>query len=478
MSTIVGPTDLDLAALAYAWEYLARPKQIAPPTPWRSFSIIAARGWGKTRTAAELVIGEVLAGRAKRIGFCSFNLDETLRTLVYGEAGLLAASPPWARPEVIKGQVVWPSGAIATPYTPEVPDGPRGASTDLFWCSEIAAWGPATRVEFFANIREGLRLGLGRMVVDSTPRARNPLVRFLLERSARDPDRHVVVRGATRENAANLTAGFVDELEAEYGGTARGRQELFGVYLDESEGAIFKQADIDAHRRDLPTALKRRVLSVDPAITSRRGSDRTGIVDAGLGLDDQILVIDDLTGRHTWEQWGELVVRDYFAKRCDVVLLETNRGGSACTANVRAAAQRLGFRVEVVAENAVTRHTAGTIYCKEIHAKRGKDARSEPVSALYQRGRVSHVRGADLEELETTMTTWVPDDSKSPDGMDALTQAVTELAGLNRNDRPVSGTSAIAGAVAMMKALGETTPRHSSSIGGALSLGRRGTDRI
>lgn len=437
MTDLLGPSELELAALAFAWEHHARPKQVAPPVAYRSLAFIAARGWGKTRAAASTLVAEVMAGRAKRIGFASFNFDETMRTLVYGDAGILAVSPPWCRPQVIRGQIVWPGDlAVATPFTPEVPDGPRGSSHDLFWCSELAAYPQATRDEFFANVREGLRLGLGRLLVDTTPRARNPLVRFILERAARDPRHHIVIRGSTRENADNLTEGFVEELEAEYGSTARGRQELFGVFLDESEGAVFKQANIDAHRRDRPTALKRRILSIDPAVSTRRHSDRTGMISMGLGLDDQIFVLDDLTAQHTWEEWGDLAVRHYFDHRCDLILLEVNRGGSACVANVRAAAQKLGHRVEVVAQDAVTRHAPGTIYAREIHARRGKDERALPVSALYERGRVSHVRGVDLEELETTMCTWVPDDSKSPDGMDALVHGVWELAALHRAKTP------------------------------------------
>lgn len=469
--------DLALAALAYDWPTWARPHQVAPPTSWRSWGIVSGRGWGKTRSCVELVIAEILAGRARRIGFASFNLDESERTLIHGESGLIRCSPPWFKPTVIKGIVCWPNGAIATPYTPEVPAGPRGPEHDLVWCSEVAAWPAASREEFFSNMRLGLRLGLGRMIYDTTPRARNPLVRYLLERAAREPQRHVVVRGSTRENRDNLTDGFVSELEAELGGTQRGSEELDGVFHDDAEGALFQQAWIDRARRDMPTTLRRRIVSVDPAISTRKGTDATGVIVAGLGIDDQVYILEDRTERMAAEVWGALVVDLYVRGACDCVLVERNRGADLVVANLRACARERGLRVEVVDANAPTRHTAGTILVKETHTHKSKQLRAEPVASLVESGRVSFVRGVNLTELEEEMCTWMPEGSgESPNRLDAMVYAVSELGSLSREPRP-DGSAAIRGAAKMHEALQAAPARRGVNVATLLGGGKRG-DRI
>jgi phage terminase large subunit-like protein len=466
---------LELAALAHHWDAWARPRQLPPDTSWLSWGFVAARGLGKTRSCSEFVVREVMGGRARRIGFCSFTLDEAERTLVNGQSGLRAVSPPWFQPEFVKGVLTWPNGAIATPFTPEVPDGPRGPEHDLFWCSEVAAWGHSTREEFFKNVREGLRLGLGRMVFDTTPRARNPLIRYLLERSRLRPREHIVIRGATRENADNLTAGFAAELEAEYGSTQRGRQELLGEFFDDAEGALFRQEWIEAHRRDLPTVLARRVLAVDPAISTRRGTDATGIVDLGLGVDGQAYVIADRTDRYAPSAWAQIVVDLYFDGRCDCVVVERNRGGDLVAEILRAYAAQRGMRVEVVNADAVTRHVSGTIYVKEVHARRSKEIRAEPVATAVERGRVSFVRGDSLADLEDLLTTWIPGQGESPNALDAMVHGLTEILGLGREAKP-DGAAAVKAAASLQAAIA-TTPQRSPNVARLLG-GGRGGDRI
>lgn len=471
---------LELAALLHTWEAWARPRQLAPETGWKSWGVVSGRGWGKTKSCAEFVVDEVIAGRVKRIGFCSFNLDEAERTLIHGQSGLIACSPPWFKPEVIKGIVVWPNGAIATPYTPEVPAGPRGPEHDLFWCSEMSSWPAATRDEFFSNVKLGNRLPGARMIYDTTPKRRNPIVRFLLDRTAREPLKHLVVRGSTRDNRDNLDADFVTSLEAEIGGTMRGQEELEGLFLDDADGALWKQAWIDNHRRDMPTTLKRRVLSVDPTISSRKGTDRTGLVEIGLGVDDQVFVLADHTGRYAAEVWGALLIKLYLDGACDCVVVERNRGGDLVAANIRACAQRAGLRVEIVDADAVTRHTPSTIYVKEVISRKGKELRAEPVASIYERGRVSHVRGVDLTELEDVLTTWVPEaGGASPDALDALVHGVFELAGLGRDKRDARG--AIDGAAKMQAALksqAATQERRPVNVATILGGRRGGNDRL
>lgn len=462
----------ELAALQYDWEgFWARPKQITPPAPWLSFGLLAGRGFGKTVCLSQFVNREAQAGRAMHIGLCAQNEEKTIDLLVLGEAGLIETSPPWfkARYEPAAKQVVWPNGARATIYTPEVPGAIRGGNHHLFWTTELIAWPRSTREEAMSNVDLSTRVGYGLHIWDTTPKRKDPLVRRLLERSKADPSQHIVINGETRENRINLTAAKVDSWYLEYGGTQRGREELAGEYLDDSDAALFKQAWINAARRSMPSELKRRILSVDPAISDRKGSDKTGIIDLGLGTDDQVCVFADMSGKHPWEAWGVLVIERYFDVKADCIVVERNRGGDAVVANLRACAKERKITVTVVAVDAITHHVPGTVYVKEINATRRKEIRAEPVASLYEKGRVSHV-GSELTELEDMLTTWEPAaGAPSPDALDALVHGVWELAHLG--SQPVDYAAGFKGLNAAAAALSGQAP-HSSLAGLAAALPR------
>lgn len=456
-SVLASLSATDAAALAYDWEeFWARENQIPPDGPWRSWGFLTARGVGKTRSCAEHVNAEASSGRAARVALVAQNEDKVYDVMIAGEAGLIACSPPWCKARFELGRVVWPNGAQAFVYTPERPGSLFGPEHHLGWASEIHAWPRSSMHETFSNLKMGLRLGYSRLLWDSNPRRRHPLIKMLLERAMRHPVRHVVVRGATWENRLNLGAGVIEEWEDEFGGTQLGRQMLLGEQLDDDDGAPIKQAWIDAHRRELPTKVKRAVLAIDPAISSREGTDATGMVRASLALDDQIMVCGDYSKHFpTWEEWGRLAAHVYFRDKCDCCIVERNRGGDACVANLRAACQQLGFTLIVLRHDArCPGHTPGVMHVKEITSRGSKDVREEPVAALYERGRISHVRGIDLSELEEEETTWVPDPKlESPNRLDALVFCVWEVANLWSERRDVKAdVRAAAKAAARIKA--------------------------
>jgi phage terminase large subunit-like protein len=358
------------------------------------------------------------------------SIDESIDVMVLGESGLIECSPPWDRPVWLSDRLVWPSGAFASVYSPERPQALRGHQHDLFWASEVAAWSPSRRDEAWSNLRLTLRLGLGRLVWDGTPRRRNPLVRELLARCERNPEQHLLRRGTTSDNRLNLAPECVAEWLAEYGGTQKGLEELMGQFLDDDLEGLVRQAWIDAARRDLPTHLARRIVSIDPAITSRNSSDATGIVEIGLGVDEQIHVLADHTDRLSWESWTALGVDLYVRGKCDCLVVERNRGGDACVAGLRSAAKERGFNVVVLGPMAPTRWQSGTVYVKEVLAKGSKESRLDPIAGLYEKGRVSHVRGADLTELEEQLTTWIPGEGASPNALDAAVHGLWEISQL------------------------------------------------
>ncbi len=447
-------TNVELAALAFHWETWARPKQLAPRGDWRSWGFLTGRGFGKTFGISKWINDQVAAGRARQIGLAAQDESNCIALQVLGPSGLIATAPPWNRPhwESTLMRLVWPSGAIAIVRTPEVPGKIRGFDYDLVWLTEIQSWPHATREEAFSNFQFATRVGHARTIWDATPKRRNPILRELVERAAKESAKHVVVRGTTHENALNLAPGYIEELEARYGGTQRGKEELYGELLEDSEGALVKQAWIDDARRHHPESLTRRVIGIDPAVTTRAGNDRTGIVDCGLGVDDQVYVLGDYTGKYKPEEWGPLVVDKYLKNGCDLVVVETNKGGQLVTQNLRSASPKRGLQVVVVGPNEKPTRRPGTLFVKEVHARGPKEDRAQPLATAYERGRVSHVLGVDLATLEDTLTTWEPTPgARSPDALDALTHASIELMGLLSNtlDKSVG----IKGIAAMGKAL-------------------------
>ena len=396
-------TARERAALASAWPVWARPEQLQPAGAWRTWLILAGRGWGKSRTGAEWVRAQVKAGLAGRIALVARTASDVRDVIVEGESGILAISPKDERPtwEPSRRRLTWPNGAQATTYSADEPDQLRGPQHDGAWCDELAAW---RYPETWDQLRFGLRLGAHpRVVVTTTPRP-TKIIRDLIA----SPDT-VVTRGRTRDNVANLAPGVVAELERRYAGSRLGRQELDGEVLDDSAGALWRWTWIDAARVAKAPDLRRIVVAVDPATTSGEESDETGIVVAGIGYDGRGYILADESGRYRPEEWARKVASAYHAHKADAVIAESNQGGEMVGAVLRA-------------------YGSAGLPVRTVHAKRGKATRAEPVAVLYEQGRVSHV--GSLARLEDQLTTWDPGASgASPDRLDALVYAVTDLLG-------------------------------------------------
>jgi len=421
------------------FEWWARPKQLPPPGDWQSWGFLTGRGFGKTLAVSRYLNREVSAQRARLILLMAQKETDSVQIQVEGPSGLIATAPYDNRPtwHASSLELHWPNGAVAYVRTPEVPSSVRGLEYDHAWLTELQSWPTVHREYAFAMALLSTRLRHARIVWDATPKRRHPVLLRLLRNHERDPSRHVIVRGSTHENAANLARGYVQKLEDEYGGTSRGREELLGEMLDDSDAALFKQSWIDAARRPLPDRLVRRVLAVDPAVTTRAGNDSTGIIDAGLGVDGQAYILGDHTGKYRVEEWSKLLVDLYVKHDCDCLVVETNKALDHVTFAVRSYAQTRHINVVVVGKNErVPPRASGVVYVREVYARGEKADRAQPLATAYERGRVSHVEGANLSELEDLMTTWEPEAGKrSPDRLDACVHAVVELLGL-ASDRP------------------------------------------
>lgn len=393
-------TEEEASALLYDWEFWARPSQLPPPGDWRVWLILAGRGFGKTRTGAETVIDRVRRGVSKRVGLIAPTAADARDVMVEGESGILACSPPDFRPlyEPSKRRLTWPNGAVATLFSAEEPDRLRGPQHDFIWADEPAAW---KYPETWDMAMFGLRLGTDpRVIATTTPRPTR-MIRDLVA----DPGT-VVTRGTTYENARNLAPAFLTAIVKKYEGTRLGRQELNGEILDDNPGALWHRGVIENLRvREYPSLL-RIVVGVDPAVTSDSTSAETGIVVAGIAADGHCYVLEDASLQGNPLAWATAVARAYDQHRADRVVGEQNNGGELVEANVRTVAPRISY--------------------KGVWASRGKRTRAEPISSLYEQGKVHHV--GTFPTLEDQMCDWAPDSGDpSPDRMDALVWALTEL---------------------------------------------------
>jgi phage terminase large subunit-like protein len=388
--------------IAYDWHLWARDEQLAPPGEWSVWTLMAGRGFGKTRCGAEWVRQMVETGHAGRVALVGPTAADARDVMVEGESGLLNVFPAKRRPvyEPSKRKVTFHNGAIAMLYSAEEPDRLRGPQHDAGWADEAAAWKYA---ETWDMLQFGMRLGRHpRQVVTTTPKP-NKLVREILA----DPGT-VVTRGSTFANAENLAAPFLAKIRAKYEGTRLGRQELEAELLDDNPNALWKRSDIDKARRkpsEVP-AMRRIVVAVDPAVTTNEDSDETGIVVAGLGEDGRGYVFDDLTCKESPAGWGRVALNAYRDRKADRIVAEVNQGGDL---------------VETL-----FRSLDATVSYQGVRASRGKYSRAEPVAALYEQGKVSHV--GSFGALEDQMCEYNPQvDGRSPDRMDALVWALTAL---------------------------------------------------
>lgn len=400
----------------YDWSSQARPEQRLPADDkWIIWLYLAGRGTGKTLSGAQAVREWVETGKCKRIGLIAPTAADARDVVLEGKSGFLAICPPSNRPlfEPSKRRLTWPesnlpsSGAIATIYSAEEGDRLRGPEHDGLWCDELAAWKDAQHVWDMAMM--GLRLGRQpRAIVTTTPRPLK-IIRDLVSRNGKDVR---VTRGSTFDNAKNLPSSFLEQLRSRYEGTRLGRQELYAEILDDMPGALWHFDQIDAARiknPDIVPPLRRIVVAIDPAVSTKEKSDETGIIVAGIDDNKHAYVLDDKSGVYAPIEWARKAVEIYHLRAADRIVAEINNGGDMVEATVRSIDPTVAYR--------------------GVHATRGKAIRAEPVSSLYEQARVHHV--GRFEALEDQMCSFTPDFDRaqngSPDRVDALVWALSEL---------------------------------------------------
>lgn len=375
--------------------------------------LLGGRGAGKTRAGAEWVNALVRGwppctpqgkchGRFALVGETYADVREVM---IEGPSGIMAVSgKDRPRLEATRRRLVWDTGAVAMMFSSEDPEALRGPQFDAAWCDEAGKWKNAEAC--FDMLQFGLRLGdEPRQIITTTPRATKLMKRLLADRSVS------VLHSRSDDNAKNLAPGFVDRMRKTYGKSGLGRQELDGEMVGEREGALWTRAKVEsAFLEDVPD-LKRIVVAVDPPASSRRSSDACGIVAAGLDEAGTVIVLaDESFGPAPPLDWANRAVGLYHRLQADCLLVEVNQGGDMVSA--------------------VIRQVDRTVAVKPVRAHRSKWVRAEPVAIFYDQRRVRHA--GRFPHLEDEMCDFGPNGlsgNRSPDRLDALVWAVTELIG-------------------------------------------------
>lgn len=393
-----------MAELAYLrWMGLTttRPNQRTPQGEWFAWLILAGRGWGKTRTGAEDMARYANLNPGARVAVVAATWAAARDVCVEGESGLLGIIPQplveaWNRS---LGELILKNGSRFKLFSADEPDRLRGYQHHRAWCDELASW---RYPDAWDQLLLGLRLGTDpRVVVTTTPRP-VAIVRSLLAR-----DGVCVTRGSTFENAANLAPAAIAQLRDRYDGTRIGRQELYAEVLDDVPGALWQRDQIDKLRVRQAPELQRVIVSIDPAGTSGEDADETGIIVAGLGVDGHGYLLADRSCRLSPDGWAKRAAIAYDEFEGDRIIAERNFGADLVERVFRTVGRNYPFRTVV--------------------ASRGKAVRADPVSALYEQGRVHHVGG--FPELEDQLCQFTPEGctADNDDRADALVWAFTEL---------------------------------------------------
>ncbi|MFC3569404.1 terminase family protein [Paracoccus sp. TOH] len=409
-----GLSDNALAALPWLFEFWALPHQLPPEGDWKTWVIMGGRGAGKTRAGSEWVRAQVegatadAPGRAHRVALVSETFDQARDVMVFGESGILACSPPDRRPvwEAGRRRLVWPNGATAQVYSAHEPEALRGPQFDAAWVDELAKWKKAE--ETWDMLQFALRLGQHpQQVVTTTPKNVGVLKRILGNAST------VTTHAPTEANRAYLAESFLAEVEARYAGTRLGRQELEGLLLEDVEGALWTTAMVERCRVEAAPRLSRIVVAVDPAVSSGAASDECGIVVAGVVSEGPVTewrayVLEDASVRGGPSDWARAAIAAMQRHGAERLVAEVNQGGDLVESVIRQVDPLVPFRA--------------------LRAGRGKGLRAEPVAALYEQGRVHHLRGLGvLEDQMCRMTVAGYGGRGSPDRLDALVWAIHEL---------------------------------------------------
>lgn len=402
-------SDESAFLLKYDWAFWGRPEQLLPDhDDWDVMFWCAGRGSGKTRPASEAV-NMWAENKNRHICIVGETAAEVRDVMVEGPSGILATAKPWnpAKYEPSKRRVIWPqTKAWGTTYSGDSPDQLRGAHSDDAWCDELAKFRYPD--DTWDNLEMVLRAGEHpKVIVSSTPRG-IPIIRRFIKESQEEGSRTIVRTWSTYRNIANLAPTYIDRMLMRYEGTRLGRQELHAEILSDTPGALWTLSKIDQFRVVERHELKVIAVGVDPPISE---GGECGIIVLGLGTNDHIYTLDDMSISGKPHDWGSQVIAAFHKWDATYVVPEINQGGDMVTSVL---------------------HTIDpAVPIRTVWASRGKWLRAEPISSYTEKGMMHHI--GTFAALEDEMSTYVSG-NPSPNRLDAYVHAATNLLGYTSFD--------------------------------------------
>lgn len=433
----LSPEELD--ALAFAWRpFWARPDQLAPPGRWKHWLLIGGRGSGKTQSLSQWVIERARGGYGP-IRLIAGTLADVRATLVEGESGILANSPPDFAPtwdptvDNGAGLLTWPNGVKARGFSAERPRRLRGKQSRTDAYDDLAGMGPKAR-EVYDMAQFGLRVWGDCRAAYTTSPDDVPLIVHMLEA---DIAGIVRTQSRTDDNIGNLSADFIGVTLAQYKGTELEAQERDGVLLRKSRSSPFRGIDFTiAPIRIQAQALEEIeeiAIGVDPSDGAGPNHDEWGIVDVARRIDRHLVTLEDGSDVLTDDEAGERVIEhvERWRRACPrarlVIVVETNRGEARIRSVLDAAYYKR--RSEALERGEPPPPPLPEVI--GVKAKEGKLLRAGEVRPLLTSGFLHHLPG--LTILEAQALSLRPDAPKRPrqdDHVDAEVHAVHYLAGL------------------------------------------------
>ncbi len=471
----LGPVDWQ--RVVYDWKFWGRPKQFAPAGDWDVWLTVGGRGSGKTRDKSEWLAERIQVGHAKEFILAGPTFGEIRKIMVGGYerrvdgmngSGLLDVMPPWVEYKIneARGELHFPQfhsrGYFISAEKPDF----VGFNPDTVWADEIIKWSkPEKLLEhiFLSNRKRGAKRP--QMGISTTPRPLQFLRELIMDEGT------VTTHATTWENRTNLARAFIQRQERTLAGTRLGLQELEAELLGDNPDAIFSLTAIDTNRVIECPQLDRVGVGIDPAVSQNRKSDDTGIVCVGRLGDARgghLFVIGDMTGRYPFEKWAEASFDLLEANGGSFFVAERNRVGDGALSTLRLVGKARGYKEvpkrgrdgqDLVSPKGVR------VELLDVLAMGDKLNRAEPISTLYQKGRVHHV--GRLARLEDEMTEWNPKHGASPNGLDALVHVANELLDLGAVDVDnAAGFSGLREALTQM----QPSPGRTGSSGGLHAL--------
>lgn len=430
-----GDPDEFAYAMSRSAAFTLRREQFPPKGEWWFWMVRAGRGWGKTFCGAAWIVDLAANQEVRGTAIVAATASDMTRFCINGPSGILSTAPPGRTPRHVAGEnarLVWDvggdtQGSIETYlFSAESPDRLRGPSLEKVWCDELAKW---KRLELaWDNLMFSLREGEEPQVIATT----TPRPIRMLKELEKEPG-VVVTGGAMYDNIENLSPKFIGRMRSMYEGTAKARQELHGEYVEEAEGALWTRAALDDTREPRAPTLRRIVVGVDPAASSKDTSDEVGIVVVGEGEDRHGYALEDLSKICKPEEWATRTIRAYFRLNANLVIAERNNGGEMVEEVISMHARELHRRKETPSPH---------VPVKLVWASHGKAARAEPIALLYEQRRFHHV--GTHQELEDEMCGWEPGSgARSPSRLDALVWAASYLTGARPEDWSPSAAEVI-----------------------------------